>query len=367
VRFSLLIPALLLLFSDMVLPGAAGWAFQDDTRKTAFSVDEPASPKVTVAVDAEEEEVAPEDLEAAEEEPDTLLERGLEAIEEGHERISERVVALGRWLDSFFGDERIAEEAQRTHFTLGISLFAEEAERTSYDMRGNFRLSLPMLSERWQLVISGDPEEEVGADPVTREGIRGRFRETRDQQVTAGVRYRILSTLHRHLSVRTGLRVRSGTPVLLLEPRYRHEFPEDIWLFRFTQRVAGFTDGTLEIRTLLDAERPLPELSDKFFFRTTAEGAWFSDEEGYFYNFHVVLFHAVSQRRAMQYVWSNHFQTRPSNRLERSWLRLIYRQRIGWDWLYYEVAPHIAFPHGRDHRLTHGIILRLEAVFGAYD
>jgi hypothetical protein len=151
--------------------------------------------------------------------------------------------------------------------------------------------------------------------------------------------------------------------VVFLEPRFRQSVPLDRWLFRFTQRVIGLTDGSVRARTTFDFER---ELRRALFFRATADGTWIKGEHGYFYTLGPSIFQSISPRRVLVYSWGNSFVTYPSHRLEAMVLSVRYRQRIWRDWLFYEVAPQLAFPREENFDVTPGIFMRLEMMFGHY-
>jgi hypothetical protein len=300
-------------------------------------------------------------------EDETLLERAIDAIDERHEQLSSRVLATADWLDSFFASERIDAEAQETRLVVGFSLFAEDSQGVKFDVASRFRLSLPFMTERLQLVFSGDPDDEIGTDTVPRQELRRRLLEQRERTVTVGLRYQLRHTLLSNLSLRAGLRLRNDTPVLLLEPRYRQNVPlGPNWHFRFTQRFIAYTDDTYEIRTIFDLEHSLTEISDDLFFRLTAEGNWFSDGIGYEPALHLNLFQTLSPRRVLNYRISNFFQTRPNYRRESTIISVLYRQMLGRDWLYGELAPQLAFPRERNFQPTLGGMLNMGVILGAY-
>jgi hypothetical protein len=296
---------------------------------------------------------------AAEDKPGTLF----EDIHEGHEEISERIVATALWLDSFFADERYEAEAQTTRWNLRFSLFAERGEPTDYDVDQRLRLSLPAFNDRLQLLFSADEEEADEEERV--EGARRQDREEEERGIVASVRYFFRRTVSKNISLRTGVRLRGGSPVFFLEPRYRQNMPGP-WMLRFTQRAMGYSDGDLSARTILDLERPLPA-SEKFFFRATAEGLWRKETPGYAYSLSFALFQTIDEKQVLEYVWGNQFQTSPSHRLEDTRLILVYRRTVGFPWLFLEIAPQVGFPHDQNRRLTPAIRVQLEAVFGAWD
>ncbi len=282
-------------------------------------------------------------------------------IDVTHERVTEAVLASARWIDSFFSDERTVREETETRLRLSVTNFSEEGDLFTVDLRSSLRLDLPLVGERLRLFFTGEEEERERL--FSPEARRQPIFEQRERGATVGLRYFFLSTLRQNISISSGLRFRRGTPVLLVEPRYRHTVPVRDWEMRFTQRFRGYSDGRSEIRTSLDFERPLYE---RYFFRTTAEGAWFDDEDGYFYGLHFILYQPLSRNRILQYGWNNGFVTRPSHALEEVRLFVSYRQRIWREWLYFEVTPQLAFPREENYDASPGILLRLDMIFGAY-
>lgn len=300
-------------------------------------------------------------------EEDTLLERAIDAIDERHEQLSSRVLTTAHWLDSFFASERLDDEAQKTRAVLGFSIFAEDSRSVQFDLASRFRLSLPFLSDRLQFVLAGDPDDEIGTDPVSRQELRQRLQEQKDPTVTLGLRYQIRHSLLRNISLRGGVRVRSGEPVLLLGPRYRQDTPlGPSWLFRYTQSFIAFSNDNYEARTAFDLERPLLESTDRFFLRITAEGNWQSDLPGYGHALHLNLYQSLSPRRVIDYRISNYFQTRPNHRWESTVLSVLYRQMLGRDWLFAEMAPQLTFPRDRNFQPTLGALLNFGVIIGNY-
>jgi hypothetical protein len=313
-----------------------------------------AEPEPSVPVETETATQPPEEPATKEEE-----ENGL--IDAAHERVSEAILTSAGWIDSFFFDERATREKTETRLRLGISNFSQEGELFRTDLRTSFRLDLPIFDERFHLLLAGD---EIDRDPLgTERTARAPVLTPRERSGSVSLRYSFISELLRNASISTGLRFRSGSPVILLEPRYRQTFPLNGWDLRFTQRLTTYTDDSLEIRTIFDLERPL---NNRFFFRSTADGAWFHDEVGYHYGFHANLFKPMDRDRMVQFLWSNTFVTRPTHALEEIVFLVSYRQRFWREWLFFEVSPQISLPREEDYEITPGITLRLDIIFGDF-
>jgi len=285
-------------------------------------------------------------------------------IDTAHERISSGVLATATWLDSFFSDPRAESEISKTLVKVRFSVFTQEGDPVEYDVKANLRLDLPVLEDKLHLLIAGDPEDE-DEDLQTLSGKAGELPEVTsvDNDFSTSLRYFLKQSLERNVSLRSGVKWRSGMPSVFLEPRYRQTVPLDSWLFRYTQRAIGFTDGRTGVRATFDLER---ELRKPFFFRSSADASWASDEDGYFYRLSFTVFQSISSRRVVSYRWANAFRTAPNNHLDNVVLSVRYRQRILRDWLFYEVVPEVSFPKDRNQHVTPGILLRLEMLFGYY-
>ena len=281
-------------------------------------------------------------------------------IDEVHKRMSRRILATANWLDSFFGDELFEAEENRTRVRIRLDSFAEDEEGTDLSVDFNLRVALPQAENRLYLIISGDEDDDLAADDTLEDIIEG---DAEDSDLTTSLRYFIKSTVRENISMRVGFRFRDEHFVTILEPRYRYYLNLDPWSVRFTQRVRYQTDKGWDERTRIDFER---QLQKKYFFRTTLQGEWFEKEDGFFYALGFSLFHPLDLTRALQYEWSNAFQTQPANVLDVSIFKVRYRQRFWRDWLFFEVAPQISWPRERDYEFVSGILLRFEMYFGKY-
>lgn len=299
----------------------------------------------------------PESPEASSEsEGDTIIDRY-------HRDLSEDILGIADRLDSFFDSDRTVAEENRTRLRIKLYSLVEKGAKPAFDIKTSFRLSLPKLQKKLNLMISGEPENALNPNNTPTEDRREEFESTDKQNLILSLQYKIKETLRRYISANVGLRFSRITPVFYAEGRYRHQVKLDAWIFRFTQSLKWLTDEGLESRTLIDLERPV---SNRFFFRTTADGSWFEHRDGFFYNLNLYFFQHLSSRRVLSYEWINDFQTRPDNRLEEIVLQMRYRQKIWRNWIFYEVSPRVTFPRDEGFSSIPGIALKLEAIIGKY-
>jgi hypothetical protein len=284
-------------------------------------------------------------------------------IDRYHRNLSEDIVGIANWIDSFFDNDRTVAEENKTRLRIKFYSFMEEGGNPVFHIKTNFRLSLPKMQKRLNLLISGEPENALSPDNTPTEDRREEFESTDKQNLILSLQYKLKETLRRNISTNIGLRFSHITPVFYTEGRYRHQVKLGTWIFRFTQSLKWLADKGLESRTIIDLERPV---SDRFFFRTTVDGSWFEHKDGFFYNLNMYFFQYLSSRRVLSYEWINDFQTRPDNRLEEIVLQMRYRQRIWRNWIFYEVSPRVSFPRDEGFSSIPGIALKLEAIIGKY-
>ncbi len=281
-----------------------------------------------------------------------------------HGAISTGILATAEWLDSFFDDPRFAAEENRTRVKVGADYFLERGSGPDFSAPISARLRLPHLENKARLVVVGTPQQDVdGRTPI--EGTAAtRLPGAQDNNVTTALDYFFWQTDRHNFATRVGVRVREGEPETFIQPRYRYLLSLDSWAFRFTQEFRWWTEFGWEETTTIDVERPLGET---LFFRTSAQGAWSEQEDGYFYSLSFVLRQPLSARRVFQYEWINSFQTQPAHQLQEVLAVVRYRQRLWRDWMFYEIAPQASFRRERDFDVAPGILFRLEMIFGRYE
>lgn len=303
-----------------------------------------------------------EDCESQSKMPNPSTEQQRSMVDETHAIVSRQILTTANWLDSFFYDDRLESESNRSQAKLTFASFIEEGNLIGFDFKARFKLVLPHLEDKVHLVVSGDRDDEDRFNEELQE-IRERSESQDNEDITAALQYFFKATREKNISLQSGLRLSGIKPVLFLGPRLRRTIDFDPWALRLTQKIRWYTDTKWYFNTLVDFERPIFE---RFFFRSTGEGTWSNDEEGYFYNFRFLLFQPLSERRSLSYEWNNYFETQPNNRLKDIYLRVRYRQNFWRKWLFYEVAPQAGFLRDTDFSISPGIIFKLELIFGHF-
>jgi len=200
-----------------------------------------------------------------------VKEGGDTVIDRYHRDLSEDILRIADWLDSFFDNDRTVAEENRTRLRIKFHSLMEEGQGPVFDTRTSFRLFLPRTQKRLNLLISGEPEDSLSPENTPTEDRREEFENTDEQNLIVSLQYKLKETLRRNISTNAGIRFSRTTPVFYTEGRYRHQIDLRAWILRFTQSLKWFADEGLESRTRIDVERPA---AGGFFFRTTADGSW---------------------------------------------------------------------------------------------
>jgi hypothetical protein len=283
-------------------------------------------------------------------------------IDELHGEISERLLTTAVWLDSYFEDERVEKEINRSYIRFRYDMFYENRAATTYRPTVSMRLALPQLEKKFHLVVSAEQPEPVSSSTTVPAGTTGdRIGVTEDRNVTTAVHYILQATEEQNFVVRSGAQFSHGTIVLFAAPRYRYFVPFSVWGFRFTQEAVWKTDTKWQLDTLFDLERQLPR---GFFFRSSLGGTWMDGTNGYFYSLSFSLRQALDPKHALDYGWINSYQTRPVYELSEILLIVRYRQNLWRDWFFFEVAPQLRFPRSGNFDGIPGVLFRFEMFFG---
>ncbi len=268
--------------------------------------------------------------------------------------VSENIDGFAQWIDSFFDDGRIIEEDASTRLRVSQGIFFEKGEQARLKARINIKFDVPRFKHKLKLFVS---DEDVNEEKTVATANKT-FNEI-DEDVQVGLQYFAKSSDKRNISLSTGIKLESLE--VFAGPRYRRTFRLDGWQLRFTQRVRWYTSMGWESTTRFDLEKLL---SKNVLFRNIIKGRWREEDEGYRYEFNPTLVQALKGDKGLEYQWGNFFRTRPVHRFEESVLRIRYRQRFWRKWLFYELAPQVAFRNDDDFEPTPGINLLLEVVFG---
>ena len=132
----------------------------------------------------------------------------LEPLDSSRDAASKQVTAFANWLDSFFADDRIYEESQKSHLKLNLLHISEEGNEPRYEANLQGKLTLPNTQERLKILFESDPEEDAGADTTVVEAVEA-------QEQSLGLRYIQYTSKWFRAHTDVGIRFRSGLDTFL--------------------------------------------------------------------------------------------------------------------------------------------------------
>ncbi len=273
-----------------------------------------------------------------------------------HERISRTVLNTTDALDRFFADDRILEETDRTQVRLTTRIRYEDREDFTITMSASGRIAMPYFRNRLQLFLDSDTRERD-----IREGFQDVPETTEeDKSIFAGLRYVPQRTTRTRVNIDGGLRWRRG-PSPLIRLRARREWSIEDWSYRVTQTFFWFEDRGFGETTRFDAER---RLDDQHFVRLSPSATWSETSKGVNLRQTFNIFHIRDEETVIAFELEILGHTRPRINADNFEGAIRWRQRAFRDWIYYEVAPGIAFRRDHDFKMSALITCRLEVLFG---
>ncbi len=282
-----------------------------------------------------------------------------------HHTISSGVLKAAETIDAFFYAPQAEIEENRTTLKVNLGLFLEAQERARLATGSRLKLVLPGFQDRLHLVLAGDPEEDdqVLGETIDKAPEGEVAQEEETGEISAALRYFVVDDIKRNLSFSAGVKILEGRLVGFPDARYRRVFDMGIRhsALRFEQRVVWYTNDGWRESTRLDLDTLV---APHHLLRTSVEGIWEEVRGGYRYDLRLSFFQPVGGRAALRYEWINGFNVCTADQLDKILLKISYRQSFWRPWLFFEFAPQLAYPQEKDFKVTPGLMIRLEAIFG---
>lgn len=273
-------------------------------------------------------------------------------VDSSHEYATNRAQALAQWMDDFFGAQ--VRDAERADSFVRAILIDDWDQRDGHDPKLRLRgqLSLPKISERVDLIFSGEEAEQTLTE------------EERAQENDVGVRFNVRDG--KRTRVDATLSLRAGPAILPgVRLRYQQPITDNSWA-RFTQRFQYHSSDGYRSLTNFDLNRAIGEQSllrwggrlryreDKEFWDWNTGLTyrhWFGDHEDF--PSAVEYYIAMSGRNEPE-VFSTNYR-----------VGMLYRKQFFRRFLYYEIEPNYnwrrdTFEQRREGVL--GIVFRLEVM-----
>jgi len=260
------------------------------------------------------------------------------------------------WFDGFFGNARFDDEYQDTHGSVAVG--ASWDERDHFDPSVRFRTSvrLPQLSERFNAFVGRlDPEEFVTELRDDFDTLPRQFARAQDDAVLLGLGYQQPGRGGARFSA--GVGIEAAWP---LQPyakgtfRYARPFLGRN-LIQLRETVFWEEQEHFGITSRLDLDHLL---ADNYLVRWTTSGTFSERTEGVRWFSNVTLYHNLGDGHALAYQAGTSGLSDHDVEIVDSGLRIIYRRRLLYEWLFLELRTSVSWPR-------ESLLERREANMGA--
>jgi hypothetical protein len=296
--------------------------------------------------------------------PEPMLRNSDTLIDRTRKQISTGVVASAKKIDAFFKEDTYQAEENTTSLRIRLDTILIEGGGTDFSINPALKLALPYTEKKMHLEIMSTADRNLDILYEKTPLALKQFDQTKKESPTATLRYFFSITDQESISMVAGTRSDDGRLAFYIGPRYRATFAHRFWSFQFIEWLRWTSDDGMESNTVFDSDL---SLTKKLLLRMRLYGDWRSSKDDFYHGIRFLLFQPISSNRAMGYEWNNLLTNRPNHRIEEINFQVKYRQRFLREWIFFELAPQVAFPANRDFRATPGFLFRIEIYFGLHE
>ncbi len=279
----------------------------------------------------------------------------VEKIDIAHVAVSGRIERTARWLDRFFADDKIFDDATDSYARVKLDSVFEPGGNVGFSGDIRLKIDLPRTQKRLKLLIESDPQREnrtdlenVPADVVSEKS----YSLSLERQ---------LSEVHRW-DVRPALGIKARTP---LDPFARLRAIRYFNLQKVVARVSSsafwFDSSGFGANLGVEFDRAL---IDVFLLRSGTGLTWEEAEKFRRIEQQFSLFHRIDDRQNMAYQIGILADDEFNWRVNTYYYRIRYRKDIHDGWVFAEIIPQWTYREENSFDDEPSLTLRLEAAFG---
>ncbi|MFD2165756.1 hypothetical protein ACFSJY_05715 [Thalassotalea euphylliae] len=273
-----------------------------------------------------------------------------------HANVSETVFRSAYWFDGFFTDDDTSREQPDINARIRLAWEPKARDFEEFDTKFRLRVKLPHLTDKVDLILSDDEEDEIRNLPL--ETVNDRPT-SNDDTFAAAVRF----VHHRGDDEVTDTRLGIASGDVFTRARYKRRFAwHEKHAFRFEPSIYYFIQDGVGARLMLEYDYQLG-LRDQFRFNYSIRGS--EDFSGIrwkhgFYHLHQF---SLLEAGALGLVVQGERNGDEGFLIDKYTLSYRYRFNAIKKWLYFEVEPFLEWPEEENYSTTPGIALRVEGFF----
>jgi hypothetical protein len=283
-------------------------------------------------------------------------------VSRAHSYLSSSVESLSQRIDTFFGEERVYEEATGTYVQARGSVILEQDGAVDYDLKFRAKMRLPQLKSRFKLLIENDDEPGI-VDDFARDSKGNTLADEVDNSgLSASLQYLFMETDRWNISLRPGLKLSDPIEAFLKLRMSRTKQLNKRWLSRGTVQLGYFTEEGWGNDWKLELER---RAGRKDLFRSTTSVTWRRGSPGnQFLSQTLLLTRILNPRSSVAFELGMRAETRPELQDTSYFTNVRYRRDIHRGWLFFELRPRVVFARENNFDEELSLVLTLEVLLG---
>lgn len=285
----------------------------------------------------------------------------LEVIDAPRDYVSDKIVAITKRIDQFFGDERYYQETNKSVIQLDFNETIGQGGSRTFGFEGKAKLDLPAAEKRFHFVIESNPEKKTAGEVKKEQPATTKTEATPPpEQYAASLRYEKSEESPWYYSTDAGVKFQFP-PDPFIRGRLSYGIPVGSWRMKISETPFWFRTIGLGETTQLDWEYII---SKPLLFRATSTATCYEYPQNCDLRQDFSVYQTLTERSAMLYQASVIGVTEPEAEETAYVLLARYRYRLHRDWMYFEVTPQLYFPKADGFKHNASLLFKLEMLFG---
>ena len=281
----------------------------------------------------------------------SLIKKTTEIVDDTHHLLSEQISSVSDELDSFFGEERMDGDFNKSKIRFNFITTFDDEGKVTYKTNISASLILPRTQKKMNLIVEDvkeniveDVKENLTDDDQSDTGDSQKQNDVTDtvteSTLTAALQYVIFDSKNWTIDTRTGVNISAPLdPYARLRVR-RSFYLENEWESRFTQLVRWSYIRDWEESTGLVFDKTI---NKQLLFRINNGISWQKKTQLFSFGHGYSLYHQLTSNKALVYFSNISGIHKPKIHTSGYDLGVGYRQMIYNNWIFLEISPKVVW------------------------
>ena len=297
----------------------------------------------------------------------SLIKKTTEIVDDTHHLLSEHISSVSDELDSFFGEERMDGDFNKSKIRFNFITTFDDEGNVNYETNLSASLVLPRTQKKMNLIVEDVKKNLTDDDQSVTGGDQNQNNVTdtvTESTLAAALQYVIFDSKNWAIDTRTGFIISAPLdPYARLRVR-RFFYFENEWESRFTQLVRWSYLRDWEESTGLVFDKTI---NKKLLFRINNGISWQKKTQLFSFGHGYSLYHQLSSSKALVYFSNISGIHEPKIHSTGYEIGVGYRQMIYNNWIFLEISPKVVWSReepNENFKRTNVRIVKIEFNFG---